>query len=86
MLLAEPNSSFLWVQYMAFYLKMGDVDGARTVASRALRAIDFREEIEKFNVWVALLNSEHKYGTKETFDSTFAKAIQESKVSWFDLY
>lgn len=44
MLIAQPNSSFLWVQYMAHHLQSAAVDAARAVAARALRTIDFREE------------------------------------------
>ena len=34
---------------------------ARQVADRALKTINFREEQEKFNVWVARLNLENLY-------------------------
>ncbi len=42
LLLATPNSSSLWVQYMAFYLHTAEVDRARGVAQRALKTISFR--------------------------------------------
>ena len=42
LLLATPNQSSLWVQYMAFYLHTAEVDKARGVAQRALRTISFR--------------------------------------------
>lgn len=35
---------------------------------------------EKFNVWLALLNMEHKYGSMETLETAFARAVAESKV------
>ena len=63
-LMASPNDSKLWIRYMAFRLSLADVEGARAVATRALKTILFREEDEKMNVWVALLNLEHKFGTK----------------------
>lgn len=44
MLIAQPNSSFLWVQYMAHHLQSAAIDAARAVAARALRTIDYREE------------------------------------------
>jgi hypothetical protein len=44
MLIAQPNSSYLWVQYIAFHLQSAAIDAARAVAVRALRTIDFREE------------------------------------------
>lgn len=77
-LLAQPNSSFLWIQYMAFQLSLADIDAARNVAERALKKINFRQEQEKMNVWVALLNLEHKYGTPETVADVLARAAQHN--------
>ncbi|GLI68751.1 hypothetical protein VaNZ11_013243 [Volvox africanus] len=62
LVLASPNSSFVWIKYMAMHLNLGDVDSARKVAQRALDTINYREENEKFNVWVAWLNLENAYG------------------------
>lgn len=42
LLMATPNSSSLWVQYMVFFLHMAEVDKARGVAQRALATISFR--------------------------------------------
>lgn len=42
LLVANPNSSALWVQYMAFYLHSAEIDKARTIAQRALSTISFR--------------------------------------------
>lgn len=44
LLIAQPNSSFLWVQYMAFHTQSAEVEAARSVASRALRTIDYHLE------------------------------------------
>jgi rRNA biogenesis protein RRP5 len=60
MLIAQPNASFLWVQYMSFHLKNAEIETARAIAERALRTIVFREEEEKQNIWVCWLNMEHK--------------------------
>ncbi|KAL2653093.1 hypothetical protein R1flu_021221 [Riccia fluitans] len=75
---ASPNSSFVWIKYMAFMLSMAEVDKARAVAERALQTINFREEAEKMNVWVAYLNLENAYGSpkKEAVLQLFQKAIQ----------
>lgn len=35
-----------------------------------------REEQEKLNVWVALLNLENMYGTEETLKKVFERALQ----------
>jgi len=76
LLLGSPNSSFLWIQFVAFYVGLSQLDKAREVGRRALSAINFREEGEKLNVWVALLNLENAYGTQESLDELFKEAIQ----------
>ncbi|KAF7306752.1 hypothetical protein MIND_00466900 [Mycena indigotica] len=76
LLLGSPNSSYLWVQYMSFQLQLSEVDKAREIARRALRTISFREEQEKLNVWIALLNLENAYGTDETLETTFKEAAR----------
>jgi hypothetical protein len=35
---------------------------------------------EKFNVWVAMLNLEYKYGSKESLETLFLQALKETKV------
>ncbi|MCO5551934.1 hypothetical protein L7F22_005441 [Adiantum nelumboides] len=74
----SPNSSFIWIKYMAFLLSLGDIEKARAVADRALQVINFREEGEKLNVWVALLNLENAYGNpaKEATLGVFNRALQ----------
>ena len=75
---SHPNSSELWIRYMAFFLSLADVDAARKVAERALDRIEFREEREKLNVWCALLTLELKYGTEDTVDATIKRACAQS--------
>ncbi|XP_016120081.1 protein RRP5 homolog, partial [Sinocyclocheilus grahami] len=48
----------------------------RAVGERALKTISFREEQEKLNVWVAMLNLENMYGTQESLQKVFERAIQ----------
>ncbi|KAK9326007.1 hypothetical protein V1517DRAFT_312424 [Lipomyces orientalis] len=74
MLLGSPNSSALWIRYMAFQIQLGEVERAREVAKRALKTINYREEKEKLNIWVALLNLENSFGTKETLEDTFKES------------
>ncbi|KAF2307726.1 hypothetical protein GH714_031243 [Hevea brasiliensis] len=59
---SSPNSSFVWIKYMAFMLNLADVEKARLIAERALRTINIREENEKLNIWVAYFNLENEYG------------------------
>ncbi|KAK0246373.1 hypothetical protein EDD85DRAFT_966662 [Armillaria nabsnona] len=67
LLLGSPNSSYLW---------LSEIDKARETARRALKTINFREEQEKLNVWIALLNLENLYGTDETLEETFKEAAR----------
>ncbi|XP_066549502.1 protein RRP5 homolog [Amia ocellicauda] len=76
LLLSSPDSSLLWLQYMAFHLQATEIEQARAVAERALKTISFREEQEKLNVWVALLNLENLYGTVESLQKVFDRAVQ----------
>lgn len=76
LVLVSPNSSIVWLRYMAFHLRQAEIEKARAVARRALSCIDFREEQEKLNVWTALLNLEHLYGTQDSLDSVFKEALQ----------
>ncbi|KAJ2643152.1 rRNA biogenesis protein rrp5, partial [Coemansia sp. RSA 1285] len=51
LIVGSPNSSFLWLQFMAFYLGQSEVDQARDVAERALKTIFMSEVQEKMNIW-----------------------------------
>ncbi|MCO5565819.1 hypothetical protein L7F22_019494 [Adiantum nelumboides] len=76
LLLGSPNSSFLWIQFVSFQVQLGDVEKAREIAKRALQTIHFREQQEKFNVWLALLNLENTYGNADALEATFKEACQ----------
>ncbi|OKL57576.1 hypothetical protein UA08_07016 [Talaromyces atroroseus] len=76
LLLGEPDSSILWLQYMAFQLELSEVDKAREIGERAIRSISIGQDTEKLNIWVALLNLENTYGTDDSLDEVFKKACQ----------
>lgn len=76
LLMGQPNSSILWLSYMAFQLQSSEVDKAREIAERAIKTINIREEAEKLNVWVALLNLENAYGTDDSLEEVFKRACQ----------
>uniref|UniRef100_A0A0L8FR19 Suppressor of forked domain-containing protein n=2 Tax=Octopus bimaculoides TaxID=37653 RepID=A0A0L8FR19_OCTBM len=42
LLLHSPDSSMLWLRYMAFHLETAEIDKARSIAERALKTILFR--------------------------------------------
>lgn len=76
LVLASPDSSLVWLQYMAYHLQATEVEKARAIARRAIKTINFREENEKLNVWNAWLNLESKFGTPETLNDVFQEAVR----------
>lgn len=74
MLVGNPNSSALWIRYMAFQIQLGEIEKAREIARRALKTINFRDEKEKLNIWVALLNLENSFGTADTLEATYKES------------
>ncbi|KAG0704363.1 hypothetical protein DFH29DRAFT_380266 [Suillus ampliporus] len=78
LLLGSPNSSYLWVQYMSFLLQLSEIDKARETGRRAIQTISFREEEERLNVWIALLNVENVYGTDESLEGVFKDAARHN--------
>lgn len=85
----SPSSSFLWIKYMAFMLSMSEVEKARSIAERAIESINYREEVEKRNVWVAYMNLEYEYGSpsEEAVDKVFRRAVTfcDPKKMYFSL-
>lgn len=76
LVLSSPDSSLVWLQYMAYHLQATEIDKARTVARRAIKMINFREENERLNVWNAWLNLESRYGTAESLNDVFQEAVK----------
>lgn len=74
----SPNSSFNWIKYMDFMISLADVEKSRSIAERALKTINFREENEKLNIWKAYFNLENKYGDpkEEAIKQVFGRALQ----------
>ncbi|KAG0135944.1 hypothetical protein HOY82DRAFT_479619 [Tuber indicum] len=80
LLLGDPNDSKLWIMYMSFELQLSEVEKAREIAERAIKTIALREESEKQNVWIAMLNMESMYGTDETLEEAFKRACQYNEA------
>lgn len=57
-------------------VSLTEIDAARKIADRALKAISFRHPQEKLNVWLALLNLENMYGSQRSMQETFQRATQ----------
>ena len=60
----NPNSSYVWIQYIAFKFEKEGIEKSRQLIERALRNINFRNETEKLNLWTAYLNLEFAFGTE----------------------
>ncbi|RPA89371.1 nucleic acid-binding protein [Choiromyces venosus 120613-1] len=80
LLLGDPNDSKLWIMYMSFQLQLSEVEKAREIAERAVKTIALREEKEKQNVWIAMLNMESMYGTDESLEEVFKRACQYNEA------
>jgi len=76
LLMGSPNSSMLWIQYMAFQTAQVELDQARAVAERALRTINYRMEKEKQNVLLALLRIECKHGSNKTVEACIKQILE----------
>ncbi|MCJ1478887.1 rRNA biogenesis protein rrp5 [Lambiella insularis] len=80
LLMGQPNSSYLWLSYMAFQLQLNEVLKARDIAERAIRTINqsIDTESEILNVWVAYLNLENTYGNDGTLEEIFRRACEHN--------
>lgn len=76
LVMAEPNNSRAWINYMVFHVQATEIDRARAIAQKALKTIDMREDQERLNIWVALLNMELRFGSKDAFDDAFKEALR----------
>jgi len=74
LLLKNPNSSYIWIQYVAFKFQKDGIEKARQLIERAIRTITFRNENEKLNLWTAYINLEFNFGTEDTLLKVFERA------------
>ncbi|KAI1213449.1 nucleic acid-binding protein [Annulohypoxylon truncatum] len=72
----QPNSSALWIEYMAHQMQVSEPAKAREVAERAVATISSTEETEKLNAWIAYLNLEVRFGTDDSVEEVFKRACQ----------
>jgi len=75
LLLSSPQQSYVWIQYMAFWLGSTMLDKAREIAKRAIQRIDPSKVKQKLDIWVAYLNMENTFGTRESFMEVFKLAL-----------
>lgn len=72
----QPNSSALWIEYMAHQMQVSEPAKAREVAERAVATISSTEETEKLNAWIAYLNLEVRFGNDDSVEEVFKRACQ----------
>ncbi|KAI2471650.1 nucleic acid-binding protein [Annulohypoxylon bovei var. microspora] len=72
----QPNSSALWIEYMAHQMQVSEPAKAREVAERAVATISSTEETEKLNAWIAYLNLEVRFGSEDSVEEVFQRACQ----------
>ena len=75
MLVADKDSSYLWIQYIAFMLENLDVEAARRVAERAVKEVSMTAEADKLNIWIAYMNLENKFGKDEQLADVVRRAL-----------
>lgn len=76
LVMGSPDSSLCWIQFMAHHMQTCEYDLARAVAKKALERINFREEGERLNIFLAWLNLENSFGSEETLDVVLKEALQ----------
>ncbi|KAI1107271.1 nucleic acid-binding protein [Jackrogersella minutella] len=72
----QPNSSALWIEYIAHQMQVSELAKARDVAERAVTTINSTEETEKLNAWTAYLNLEVRFGNEDSVEEVFKRACQ----------
>uniref|UniRef100_A0A7S3EKQ8 Small ribosomal subunit protein bS1c n=1 Tax=Rhodosorus marinus TaxID=101924 RepID=A0A7S3EKQ8_9RHOD len=76
LLMGTPNSSILWIKYIALRLSLSQLGSAREIAERALKTINYRDEAQRFNVWISIVNMEANYGTQDSFTEAYERACK----------
>jgi rRNA biogenesis protein RRP5 len=74
----EPTSARAWISFMSFHAANNALEAARAVASRALKLIPMSKEDVRLDVWLALLALELNFGTAESLDAAFARAVRQN--------
>ena len=52
------------------------IESARRVAERAVKSVSISNEEDKFNIWVAYMNLENNFGTKDTMQGVVKRALE----------
>ena len=81
-ILSDPNNSIFWIQYASYILDKLNLSAARKIFERAIKTINISLVKEKLNVWIAYMNLENTYGTKDSFKEVVERAVEvnEKKI------
>lgn len=52
------------------------IESARRVAERAVKSVSISNEEDKLNIWVAYMNLENNFGTKDTMQGVVKRALE----------
>lgn len=75
LLAGTPESSHIWIRYMAMYVDRAQLDEARAVADNAVRKIPVAAEGERINVWLAKVALEERFSGPEAATALLKQAI-----------
>ena len=76
MMIANPDQSYLWIQYISYMLDNIDVDAARKVAERAVKGVSVSNDQDKLNIWTAYMNLENNFGNQQTLAKVTVRALE----------
>lgn len=77
LMVANPSSSHLWLQYASWLLSLTEVAKARAVLRRGLKTIPVHLEEERSNLWLALMNLEAEYGDEDSLETLYKEVRQK---------
>ena len=52
------------------------IESARRVAERAVKSVSISNEEDKLHIWVAYMNLENNFGTKDTMQGVVKRALE----------
>ena len=73
----KPADSVSWLELIAFEVENVSVEKAREVVQKALKSIPYREEQEKFNIWMSYINLEFQYGSEDSLKGVVDEAMKQ---------
>jgi rRNA biogenesis protein RRP5 len=74
-ILLNPNSSECWIHMIAFVTERESVVSGREQNERALAVINFRNDIERMNLWKCYINLEYFFGSVKTLNEVGKRAM-----------